>query len=319
MSGPVAAGPSPGPLAAGPSSGPVVAGQPEDFGLRGGGRRLVLTAACPDRVGIAAAVSSFIAGHGGWVLESAQHGDLATGRFFFRIETIADTVPFDAAGLRTTFAPIAERFRMEWQVTDTDVPKRTVVLVSREDHCLVDLLYRWRVGDLPGELACVISNHDTLREQVEWHGVPFHHVPITDDRPERSFGEIARRFEDAGGDVMVLARFMRIVPPDLCERYAGRIVNIHHSFLPSFAGARPYHQAFQRGVKLIGATCHYVTATLDGGPIIEQDTRRVSHTDGPAELARLGRDVEQKVLARGLRWVLEDRVLLNGDRTVVFA
>jgi formyltetrahydrofolate deformylase len=213
---------------------------------------------------------------------------------------------------------------MEWQVHDTDVPMRVVLLVSREDHCLADLLYRWRSGDLECDIPCVISNHEDLREQVEWHGIPFHFVPVPADSGtaaarEAAFGEIERIFVEAGGDVMVLARYMQIIPPDMCARLAGRIINIHHSFLPSFAGARPYHQAFERGVKLIGATCHYVTADLDTGPIIEQDTRRIDHADSPEELRRVGRDIERTVLARGLRWVIEGRVLTNGARTVVFA
>lgn len=288
-------------------------------------RRYVLTVTCPDRTGIVAAVSGFIADHGGWVLEAAQHGDLSTGRFFLRIEVIADTLPFDPEGFRQRFAPVAAEFQMSWQLTDTDVRKRVVILVSREEHCLADLLYRWRSGDLPCDIPCVVSNHQTLRPVVEWHGIAYHHVPVPGigdgDAGGRTaaFAEISRLFDEAGGDVMVLARYMQILPAELCARYPGRIVNIHHSFLPSFAGARPYHQAFERGVKLIGATCHYVTADLDDGPIIEQDTRRIDHTDVVEELMRVGRDIERTVLAQGLRWHLQDRVLLNGTRTVVFA
>ena len=284
-------------------------------------RRYVLTVTCPDRIGIVAAVSGFIADHGGSVLEAAQHGDLSTGRFFLRIEMIADTLPFDREGFDRRFAPVAEEFQMTWQLTDTDVRKRVVILVSREGHCLADLLYRWQSGDLPCDIPCVVSNHQTLRPAVEAHGIAFHYVPVGREEGERekAFAEITRRFDEAGGDVMVLARYMQILPPELCGRYPGRIVNIHHSFLPSFAGARPYHQAFERGVKLIGATCHYVTADLDDGPIIEQDTRRIDHTDTAEELMRIGRDIERTVLAQGLRWHLQDRVLLNGTRTVVFA
>jgi formyltetrahydrofolate deformylase len=208
---------------------------------------------------------------------------------------------------------------MDWQLTDTDVPKRVALLVSKEEHCLVDLLSRWRGGDLECEMACVIGNHDTLRATVEWYGVPFHHVAVERDDKATAFARMAELIDEAGADVVVLARFMQIMPPDLCDRYAGRMLNIHHSFLPSFAGAKPYHQAFERGVKLIGATCHYVTADLDEGPIIEQDIRRIDHGDGVDELLRVGRDIERTVLARGLRWHLEDRVLLNGRRTVVFA
>ncbi|HEX3947273.1 MAG TPA: formyltetrahydrofolate deformylase [Acidimicrobiales bacterium] len=282
-------------------------------------RRFILTVTCPDRVGIVAAVSGFIAGHGGWVLEAAQHGDLSTGRFFLRIETIADSLPFGPEELGERFAPVAGELEMDWTLTDTDVRKRVVLLVSREPHCLADLLHRWRSGDLDCDIAGVISNHEVLRPEVEWYGIPFHHVPVAAGTEPAAFAEVARLFDRAGGDVMVLARYMQILPADLCARYPGRILNIHHSFLPSFAGARPYHQAFERGVKLIGATCHYVTADLDAGPIIEQDTRRIDHGDSPEELVRIGRDIERTVLARGLRWHLEDRVLVNGSRTVVFA
>ena len=194
-----------------------------------------------------------------------------------------------------------------------------VLLVGREDHCLADLLHRWRNDDLPCLIPLVISNHPDLRSLVEWHGIDFVHVPVTTERTEQAFGEIFSHFESAGGDVMVLARFMQIIPGEFCARYPGRMINIHHSFLPSFAGGRPYHQAFERGVKLIGATCHYVTAQLDAGPIIEQDTCRIDHADSVQDLLRIGRDIERSVLARGVRWHLEDRVLINGNRTVVFA
>jgi formyltetrahydrofolate deformylase len=281
-------------------------------------RRFILTLTCPDRVGIVAAVSGLVARHGGWVVEAAQHGDLSTGRFFCRVEIIADSLPFGPEGLAEAFTPVAEEFGMDWRLTDTATPKRVALLVSKEEHCLVDLLSRWRAGDLECEMACVIGNHDTLRATAEWYGVPFHHVPVARGEKATTFARIAELIDEAGADVVVLARFMQIMPPDLCDRYAGRMLNIHHSFLPSFAGAKPYHQAFERGVKLIGATCHYVTADLDEGPIVEQATSRIDHGDGVDELLRVGRDVERTVLARGLRWHLEDRVLLNGRRTVVF-
>lgn len=284
-------------------------------------RRLILTITCPDRTGIVAAVSGFIAEHGGWVLEAAQHGDLSTGNFFMRTEIIADSLPFDAERFELLFGPVAAELGMDWRLSDTAVPKRMVVLASREDHCLADLLYRWRSGDLPGEMVCVISNHTDLRELVEGHGVDFLHVPVPKDEPGKAaaFETIGEVFTERGGDVMILARYMQIVPPKLCLALAGRVINIHHSFLPSFMGARPYHQAFERGVKLIGATCHYVTPDLDAGPIIEQDIRRIDHGDTAEELIRVGRDIERVVLARGVRWHLEDRVLVNGRRTVVFS
>jgi formyltetrahydrofolate deformylase len=274
---------------------------------------------CPDRTGIVAAVSGFIASHGGWVVEAAQHGDLTTGQFFQRIEVLADSLPFGPEEFGQRFSDVAEEFELEWQLSDTDVRKRVVILVSREDHCLADLLHRWRNDDLQCEIPAVISNHPDLRALVEWHGIRFVHVPVTPDDKSEALSRVASIYEEERGDVMVLARYMQMIPADVCERYPGRIINIHHSFLPSFAGARPYHQAFERGVKLIGATCHYVTAELDAGPIIEQATSRIDHGDTVQDLLRIGRDVERSVLARGLRWHLEDRVLLNGSRTVVFA
>ena len=287
-------------------------------------RRYILTITCPDRVGIVAAVTGLIAGHGGSVLEAAQHGDLQSGRFFLRIEIVADSLRsgFGPAELAAAFEPVATEFDMEWHLTDTDRRKRVVLLASKEDHCVADLLYRWRAGELECDVPCVISNHEDLRGLVEWHGVRFRCVPVPvgadPDAKSAVFGEIDRILEHERADVVVLARYMQILPPALCAARPGRIINIHHSFLPSFAGARPYHQAFERGVKLIGATCHYVTAELDEGPIIEQDTRRIDHGDSAEELRRVGRDVERTVLARGLRRHLEDRVLLNGNKTVVF-
>ena len=283
--------------------------------------RYTLTLSCPDRVGIVAAVSGFVAQHGGWIVEASYHTDLETQRFFMRQEIRADSLPFDAAELRTRFAVLAAEFQMTWQVSDSDLRKRVVVAVGQHDHCLNDLLHRWRSGELRIDIPCVISNHQALRGFVEWHGIPFHYVdmPKDNDRARAAaFTEIARRFDAERGDVMVLARFMQILPPDLCTRYAGRIINIHHSFLPSFAGAKPYHQAYQRGVKLIGATCHYASAELDAGPIIEQDTMRIDHGDSVEDMVRYGMDIEKAVLARGLRYHVEDRVLVCGNKTVVF-
>ncbi|HEU0282721.1 MAG TPA: formyltetrahydrofolate deformylase [Gallionella sp.] len=278
--------------------------------------RYTLTLSCPDRVGIVAAVSGFVAQHGGFIVEASYHTDQETQRFFMRQEIRADSLPFDAVELRTRFAPLAEKFLMSWQVSDSAVKKRIVILVSKQDHCLNDLLHRWRSGELEVEVPCVISNHEDLRGFVEWHGIPFHYVAMQEKAT--AFAEIARRFDASRGDVMVLARFMQIVPPDLCTRYAGRIINIHHSFLPSFAGAKPYHQAYHRGVKLIGATCHYVSDELDAGPIIEQDTTRIDHGDTVEDMVRYGKDIEKAVLARGLRYHVEDRVLECGNKTIVF-
>ncbi|MEI7843279.1 MAG: formyltetrahydrofolate deformylase [Gallionellaceae bacterium] len=275
-----------------------------------------LTISCPDRAGIIAAVSGFIAQHGGFIVEASYHTEQEAERFFMRQEIRADSLPFDAQELRQRFASLAQEFNMDWQLTDSAVKKRLVILVSKQDHCLNDLLHRWRSGELQVDIPCVISNHEDLRGYVEWHGIPFIYVDMQ-NKPA-AFEKIATLFEEHRGDSMVLARFMQILPPMLCQRFPGRIINIHHSFLPSFVGAKPYHQAYLRGVKLIGATCHYVTDELDAGPIIEQDTTRIDHGDTVDDLVRYGRDIEKTVLSRGLRYHVEDRVLVCGNKTIVF-
>ena len=275
-----------------------------------------LTISCPDRSGIIAAVTGFIAEHGGFIVEASYHTEQEAQRFFMRQEIRADSLPFDAAEFRKRFTVVAQQFGMDWQLSDSAIKKRLVVLVSKQDHCLDDLLHRWRSGELQVDIPCVISNHADLKSFVEWHGIPFIHVDMTDKTA--AFDRIAVLFEEYRGDSMVLARFMQILPPMLCQRFPGRIINIHHSFLPSFVGAKPYHQAYLRGVKLIGATCHYVTDELDAGPIIEQDTVRIDHGDAVEDLVRYGRDIEKTVLARGLRYHVEDRVLVCGNKTIVF-
>ena len=281
-------------------------------------RHYTLTLACPDRVGIVAAVAGFLAGHGGWIVESSNHADAGSGWFFTRQVVLAESLPFGRDELVRRFEDIARRFSMQWQVADSEMPKRVVILVSLQDHCLYDLLYRWKVRDFAFDVACVISNHDTLRGFVEWHGIPYFHVPVEEGRSEEAHAEVLRLYREHGGEAMVLARYMRILPPSLCAALPGRIINIHHSFLPSFVGARPYHQAYERGVKLIGATCHYVSEELDAGPIVEQDVIRVDHGDSVEEMVKYGRDIERTVLARGLRYHCEDRVLLHGNKTIVF-
>lgn len=281
-------------------------------------RTLTLTVSCPDRVGIVARVATFIAELGGWIAEANHHSDTVTGRFFMRNVILSDSVKCSAQELRAAFAPIAQQFEMDWRLTDSASPPRVLVLVSKHDHCLVDLLHRWRSGDLPCEVVGVISNHDTLRAYVEWHGLPYHHVPVDSKDKAPAFERVTGLIEQARADVIVLARYMQILPPTLCQRFPGRIINIHHGFLPSFVGAAPYQQAFDRGVKLIGATCHYVTEDLDQGPIIEQDVIRIDHSDAVQDLVHYGKDIERQVLSRGLRYHLEDRVLLNGAKTVVF-
>ncbi|MDP1635457.1 MAG: formyltetrahydrofolate deformylase, partial [Gallionellaceae bacterium] len=251
-----------------------------------------LTISCPDRSGIIAAVTGFIAQHGGFIVEASYHTEQEAQRFFMRQEIRADSLPFDAQEFRDRFSKLADEFNMAWQLSDSAIRKRLVVLVSKQDHCLDDLLHRWRSGELQVDIPCVISNHEDLRSFVEWHGIPFIHVDMPrDDEISKAaaFEKIAALFEQHRGDSMVLARFMQILPPMLCQRFSGRIINIHHSFLPSFVGAKPYHQAYLRGVKLIGATCHYVTDELDAGPIIEQDTVRIDHGDTVDDLVRYGR------------------------------
>ena len=281
-------------------------------------RRYTLKLSCPDRVGIVASVSTFISSHQGWITEANYYADAYAKRFFMRQEILADSLPFGIEELRTRFTSIAEEFGMEWSISDSARKKRVVLMVSKQEHCLYDLLSRWHAQELNIEIPCVISNHETFRGVVEWHGIPFHHVPVLPENKEAAYNKVMDLFEEAKGDVMVLARYMQILSPRMCERYPGQIINIHHSFLPSFVGSKPYHQAFERGVKLIGATCHYVTSELDQGPIIEQDVIRIDHSDEPDDLVRYGKDIEKAVLARGLRYHLEDRIITHGNKTVVF-
>ena len=291
--------------------------------------RYVITLSCPDTTGIVARIAGFLADAGGWIVEAGYHSDPGTGWFFTRQVVRAESLPFDADELRQRFASVAAELHGEttWTVTDTRELKRAVLLVSEEAHCLHDILGRVAVGELPVRLAAVIGNHDRLAAIVSAHGVPFHHVefppPGGDPQAraaakEAAFAEVRELVDRHDPHAVVLARFMQILPPELCRAWAGRAINIHHSFLPSFVGARPYHQAYARGVKLIGATCHYVTPELDAGPIIEQDVTRVDHSDTAADMVRRGRDIERLVLASGLRWHLEDRVLVHGNKTVVF-
>ena len=230
----------------------------------------------------------------------------------------ADSLPFDVDGLKEAFAPIADEFEMDWQLSDSGSPKKVILMASKQSHCLVDLLHRWHSGELECDIPCVISNHDDLRSLVEWHGIPYFHVPVDKENKAEHFRRVTAIIEEHKADTIVLARYMQILPPEICEQYVGQVINIHHSFLPSFVGAKPYHQAAERGVKLIGATCHYVTQELDAGPIIDQDVIRISHNDTVEDMVRLGKDVEKSVLARGVRSHLEDRVLLHGNNTIVF-
>jgi formyltetrahydrofolate deformylase len=287
----------------------------------------VLTLSCPDRVGIVHAVAAYLHQAGCNVLDSQQFGDRidqGSGRFFMRVHV--ETVPGSPAAyesLRRGFAPVAAEFGMEWDLHDTAVQPRALIMVSKAGHCLNDLLYRRAAESLRIDVPLVVGNHPDLAPLAAAHGVPFEHVPAGGDAGDplarqRSEGRLLDLVSELGIDFVVLARYMRILSPELCAKMAGRIINIHHSFLPSFKGARPYHQAHAHGVKLIGATAHYVTADLDEGPIIEQEVARVAHSDSPEALAAIGRDAERVALARAVRWHAEHRVLLHGRRTVIF-
>ncbi len=280
----------------------------------------VLTLSCADRVGIVAAVSGYLARIDGFILDSQQYADLDAGRFFMRVEfkPAGPGFPASAAILRDGFADIANAFALDWSLDAKDARTRLLIAVSKGSHCLNDLLHRWKTGDLPVDIVGVVSNHDTLRDLAEWHGVPFHHLPIVDGDRVAQEAAIAAIFDATQAGLLVLARYMQVLGPELSQRLAGRCINIHHSFLPSFKGARPYARAHERGVKLIGATAHYVTGDLDEGPIIEQAVERVDHRATEADLIRIGRDIESQVLARAVRWAAERRVFQNGHRTVVF-
>ncbi|KMQ74098.1 formyltetrahydrofolate deformylase [Marinobacter subterrani] len=278
--------------------------------------RLVIS--CPDRVGIVAKVSNFLSTYNGWITEASHHSDTHTGWFFMRHEIKARSIPFGLDQFRAAFEPIAREFNMNWHIADSAQPKKVVLMCSKESHCVADLLYRWHSKEINAEIVAVISNHDDLRRMVEWHEIPYHYVPVSKENKADAFAHIEDLFHKYEADVVVLARYMQILPAELCEKYSGKVINIHHSFLPSFAGARPYHQAYSRGVKLIGATCHYVTQDLDEGPIIEQDVIRITHSDSIEDMVRLGKDVEKNVLARGLRSHIEDRVITYENKTVVF-
>ena len=282
--------------------------------------RWILTLACEDRVGIVAAVSGFLAERDGFIVDSQQYADLDTGRFFMRVVFQAGGVRFpgDTRQLRAAFAEIAVRFGLSWALVDSDVKPRAIVAVSKGAHCLNDLLFRRQTGSLSVEIAAVVSNHETLRGLADWHGVPFHHLPVTDDNRDVQEAAIGRLLDQAGAELLILARYMQVLSSRFAVRLDGRCVNIHHSFLPGFKGARPYHRAHERGVKLIGATAHFVTGDLDEGPIIEQAVERVDHRATVDDLIAIGRDIEAQVLARAVNAIGERRVFLNGGKTVVF-
>jgi formyltetrahydrofolate deformylase len=276
---------------------------------------LVLTLSCPDRPGIVYAVSGFLAQRECNILDSQQYGSAASTTFFMRIHVAS---PLGRDELSGAFALVAAEFGMSWQLNDSSSRPTVLIMVSREGHCLNDLLYRWGSGHLPGQIGAAVSNHRDLEPLAASHNVPFHHLPVGDDNRDEQEAQVLQLVESTGAELVVLARYMQVLTTRFCDALPAQIINIHHSFLPSFRGRRPYEQAFARGVKLIGATAHYATADLDQGPIIEQEVARVGHQHDASDLARIGRDLECSALARAIRWHLEHRVLLDGSRTVVF-
>jgi formyltetrahydrofolate deformylase len=277
----------------------------------------ILTLSCRDQRGIVAAVSQFLVNHDCNILDSAQFGDQATDRFFLRMEFVAEsgTALHDLG--KAFESQVAQPFGMEWNLNDKALRPRVLLMVSKFGHCLYDLLHRMHSGNLAVEVPAIISNHRDLEEIAQWYQVPFHYLPMEEDKSAQE-QQVLEVIENEGIDLVVLARYMQILSGELCEALSGRAINIHHSFLPSFKGARPYHQAFERGVKIIGATAHYVTSDLDEGPIIEQEVTRVDHSFKPQELTAAGRDIESSVLARAVKYHIEHRVILNEHKTVVF-
>ena len=278
----------------------------------------ILKLACPDRVGLLARMTNFVAVRGGNLLEVNQFTDPVNGWFFTRMAIATDSLEVELAQFRAEFESIGTELKAEWTIRDSRQKMRVAIFVSRLGHCLADLLWRWHARELEMDIPLVVSNHEQFRSMIEREGLTFLHVPIDPSDKTVGFAKIEKAVVAADVDLIILARYMQILPPDLCESYAGRIMNIHHSFLPSFVGANPYKKAYERGVKLIGATCHYVTSELDAGPIIEQEVVRVEHFHQPEDLLRLGRDCERLALSRGVRAHIHDRVLIHGGRTVVF-
>ncbi len=286
---------------------------------KGPDQRHILILNCPDRKGVVAAVSGFLADNNSSITESSHFNDAIAGQFYMRTVFHPDGAMPTAAALKAGFELIAERFAMNWSLHEAAARPRVLIAVSKFGHCLFDLLHRWRAGLLPAEIVGVVSNHEDLRSFVEWSGVPFHYMPVTAATKPAQEAAFMALVDQLGADLVVLARYMQILSAEMCGQLAGRCINIHHSFLPGFKGAKPYHQAHDRGVKIIGATAHYVTTDLDEGPIIEQGVQRVDHSQGPDQLVELGRDIECQVLARAVGWHVEHRVLIEGGKTIVFA
>ena len=279
----------------------------------------ILAFSCPNRPGIVAGVSTFLFEKGCNILEAQQFDDTETRRFFMRV--VFNVVEGEAslAEIRSGFAAVAQTFSLSFTLRPVSEKRKVLLLASKFDHCLADLLYRWRIGEIPMEISGIVSNHPReTYAHLDFDGIPFHYLPVTKATKLEQETQVWEIFQSSGSELAVLARYMQVLSDGLSAKLSGKCINIHHSFLPGFKGAKPYHQAHARGVKLIGATAHYVTSDLDEGPIIEQDVERISHQDSPEDLVRKGRDIERRVLARAISWHLQDRVLLNGSRTVVF-
>ena len=277
----------------------------------------ILTVSCQDVRGIVQAVSSFISDCGGFIDESEQFGDESTNRFFMRVDFALENCSGDE--FKEKFAAqIAGKFGMEWNLYEKNKCHKVLVMASKSSHCLIDILHRQKTGWLNIEVPCIVSNHPDLEEIANWYKTPFYHLPVTPENKPEQEAKLLELVEKHDVDLVALARYMQILSPDLCEKLAGKAINIHHSFLPSFKGAKPYHQAYERGVKIIGATAHYVTSDLDEGPIIEQEVARVNHKRKPEDLVAMGHDIERQVLAKAIKYYTEHRVLLNGIKTVVF-
>ncbi|MDR6952915.1 formyltetrahydrofolate deformylase [Ancylobacter sp. 3268] len=279
----------------------------------------ILTLSCPDRPGIVAGVANFLFEHGCNILEAQQFDDTESGRFFMRVSFERVAGESTLASLKADFAAVADTFSLSWRLRARSQKQKVMLLVSKFDHCLADLLYRWRIGEIPMEITAIAANYPReTYAHLDFDGIPFHYLPITKATKMEQEAQLWELFQKTGSEVAVLARYMQVLSDGLSAKLSGRCINIHHSFLPGFKGAKPYHQAHARGVKLIGATAHYVTSDLDEGPIIEQDVERITHQDSAEALVRKGRDIERRVLARALAWHLDDRVLTNGHKTVVF-
>lgn len=280
-------------------------------------KEYILNLCCSDQVGIVAAVTGSMAEMGLFILELSQFSDPSTKKFFMRIH-FETTKEVSQQAVAENFSHVSKKFKMSWDLHDTHFRPKVILMVSKQSHCLNDLLHRWSKSNLPIEIAAVVSNHKDLKKIASWYEVPFHHLPITSETKRKQEKKLLQYVEKEGVDLIILARYMQILSDELCQKMSGKIINIHHSFLPSFKGAKPYHQAYARGVKIIGATAHYVTADLDEGPIIDQEITRVRHDQSPDELVCMGQDVECQVLARAVKWHVEQRVIINNHKTVVF-